>query len=308
MMKFKKVIGMCFLFVSVFTSSMPLAQMNTEDRFRLESIEIQGNERVTDGTVLAYLPAQVSDEITLATFLDVFHSPFIKYAKLEKKVKNKGQLVKVLEDLGDKVWKIKFDTPVVGTRANFEKDKLEMVPGLISQMEKLPGATVFYSEESFEKSGNLKRLFGSARQFNEVQAAIETGNKDQIIKALRLTKGYIKKEQFLFTPLQTKGIKGEKEIAFLKLGDEQLKKTWIEYGNILRKTVTPVYTSLARFNENVSSYFMGMTEGQEGDKKDFAKAAQQDLVNLKEASDEAISVVSAERARESEIQEGKKST
>ena len=73
MMKFKKVIGMCFLFVSVFTSSMPLAQMNTEDRFRLESIEIRGNERVTDGTVLAYLPAQVSDEITLAT-LDRFIS------------------------------------------------------------------------------------------------------------------------------------------------------------------------------------------------------------------------------------------
>ena len=73
MMKFKNVIGMCFLFVSVLTSSMTLAQMNTEDRFRLESIEIQGNERVTDGTVLAYLPAQVGDEITLAT-LDRFIS------------------------------------------------------------------------------------------------------------------------------------------------------------------------------------------------------------------------------------------
>ena len=73
MMKFKNVIGMCFLFVSVLTSSMTLAQMNTEDRFRLESIEIRGNERVTDGTVLAYLPAQVSDEITLAT-LDRFIS------------------------------------------------------------------------------------------------------------------------------------------------------------------------------------------------------------------------------------------
>ena len=67
MTKFRNVIGMCFLFVSVLTSSMALAQMNTEDRFRLDSIEIQGNERVTDGTVLAYLPVQVGDEITLAT-------------------------------------------------------------------------------------------------------------------------------------------------------------------------------------------------------------------------------------------------
>ena len=77
MMKFKNVIGMCYLFVSVLTSSMTLAQMNTEDRFRLESIEIQGNERVTDGTVLAYLPAQVGDEITLAT-LDRFISIYLQ--------------------------------------------------------------------------------------------------------------------------------------------------------------------------------------------------------------------------------------
>ena len=73
MIKFKNMISMCFLFVSVLTSSMTLAQMNTEDRFRLESIEIQGNERVTDGTVLAYLPVQVGDEISLAT-LDRFIS------------------------------------------------------------------------------------------------------------------------------------------------------------------------------------------------------------------------------------------
>ena len=71
MIKFKNVIGMCFLFVSVLTSSMTLAQMNTEDRFGL-IIEIQGNERVTDGTVLAYLPAQVGDEITLATLEPVY--------------------------------------------------------------------------------------------------------------------------------------------------------------------------------------------------------------------------------------------
>ena len=73
MMILKNVIGMCFLFVSLLTSSLTLAQTNTEKRFRLESIEIQGNERVTDGTVLAYLPAQVGDEITLAT-LDRFIS------------------------------------------------------------------------------------------------------------------------------------------------------------------------------------------------------------------------------------------
>ena len=73
MMKLKNVIGMYLLLVSVLTSSLTLAQTNTEERFRIASIEIQGNARVTDGTVLAYLPAQVGDEITLAT-LDRFIS------------------------------------------------------------------------------------------------------------------------------------------------------------------------------------------------------------------------------------------
>ena len=60
------------------------------------------------------------------------------------------------------------------------------------------------------------------------------------------------------------------------------------YSGILKKTITPVYMSMARFNENVSNYFMGV----EGDqRKAFALAAQQELGTLKEATDEAISAV-----------------
>ena len=61
------------------------------------------------------------------------------------------------------------------------------------------------------------------------------------------------------------------------------------YGEILRKTVTPVYLAIAKFNENVSKYFMGTEEGEQ--RKAFALAAQQDLGTLKEATDEAISQV-----------------
>ena len=60
------------------------------------------------------------------------------------------------------------------------------------------------------------------------------------------------------------------------------------YSDILKKTITPVYLSMARFNENVSSYFMGAEGGQ---RKAFALAAQQELGTLKEATDEAISAV-----------------
>ena len=67
MMKLKYVIGMFVLLVSLLASSLSLAQTKTDDRFRVDSIEIEGNERVTDGTVLAYLPVQVGNEITLTT-------------------------------------------------------------------------------------------------------------------------------------------------------------------------------------------------------------------------------------------------
>ena len=234
--------------------------------------------------------------ITLANFLDVFYKPFVKYLKKGKKVRNKEQLVSTLQDLGDKVFKVTFKTPPAGgrrktfqnTRKTPEGLSTEL-PELISRMEKLPAAEVFFSEEAYNKSQTLKKLFGTPAKFNEVQEAIATGNKEEIIAVLKTTAGYLNSEQFIFTPLQTKQISNEKEIAFLELGDEQLKKTWVLYGDVLRKTVTPVYTFMGRFNENVSKYFMGTEDGDP--RKQHAIAAQQDLALLKEATDEAISAV-----------------
>jgi len=229
--------------------------------------------------------------ITLVNFLDVFYKPFVKYAKKSMKVKNKEQLISYLEELGDQVWKVRFDDKVgLGSRRAFEKEMLTTtLPELISNREELPSAEIFYSEESYNKNKTLKKLFGTALKFNEVREAIEGGNKEEIIAVLKTTAGYVNSEQFIFTHNQTKKIANEKEIAFLNLGDEQLKKTWIIYGDILRKTITPVYTFLGRFNENVSKYFMGTEDGDP--RKQHAMAAKQDLDLLKQATDEAISAV-----------------
>ena len=67
MMKLKYVIVFCFLMVSTLTAGLSVAQSTTGERFRVDAIEITGNERVTDGTVLAYLPLQIGDDINLAT-------------------------------------------------------------------------------------------------------------------------------------------------------------------------------------------------------------------------------------------------
>jgi len=67
MMKLKYIVVFCFLIVSTLTAGVSLAQSSSGERFRVDAIDIVGNERVTDGTVLAYLPLQIGDEIGLAT-------------------------------------------------------------------------------------------------------------------------------------------------------------------------------------------------------------------------------------------------
>ena len=64
----------------------------------------------------------------------------------------------------------------------------------------------------------------------------------------------------------------------------------------MRKTVTPVYTFIGRFNDNVSKYFIGTEDGDA--RKEYALAATQDLASLKEATDEAISTVGQSDAAE----------
>jgi hypothetical protein len=240
-------------------------------------------------------------EITLVTFLDVFYEPFKGYSKRETPVKTKEELFKVLEQHGEMAIAVQFAGPFGGR--SLGRFSLKGTPGetakpiMMRALEAHPSeeieASVHWSEEDYTKSVSSQKLFGSAVQYQNVMDAIEefkeTGDKTNTIKALRATYGWQNPQQFLFTPNQTKKIVNEREIAFLLLGDEHLKKAWMLYGDILRKTVHPVYTFIGRFNENVSKYFMGTEDGDA--RKEYALAAQQDLASLKEATDEAISAV-----------------
>ena len=67
MLKLKNVIIVCGLFVGMLATSAAMAQTNSDARFRVDYIEIEGNERVTDGTVLAYLPVKIGDQIGLTS-------------------------------------------------------------------------------------------------------------------------------------------------------------------------------------------------------------------------------------------------
>jgi len=234
--------------------------------------------------------------ITLPNFMEIFYEPFKGFSKEEIPVSTKQELMAALKEKGDLAFGVQFSGPFGGrTKGGFslkgqkkEKDMAFLMKALEKYPEEEIDATVLWSKEDFTQSTKATYLFGSGAQFNAVQNAIKTGSKEAIIAALRETDGYIKKRQFEFTRNQAESIANFEHIETLKLGEDQLKRTWMIYADILKKTITPVYMSMARFNENVSNYFMG-AEGAE--RKGFALAAQQELGTLKEATDEAISAV-----------------
>jgi hypothetical protein len=234
--------------------------------------------------------------ITLPNFMEIFYEPWKGYEEQETQVSTKKELLKTLKKHGDQVFGVQFDGPVGRVRSGaFKlrgKYREDVMQKMLSVIETLPDevtAAVNWSKEDPTKSTKATWLFGSGAQFNAVLKAIKSGDKELTIEALQATDGYTKKRQFEFTKNQAESIGNFQEIAHLLLGEEQLKKTWVIYGDILRKTVTPVYTHIARFNENVSKYFMGTADGDA--RKEYAIAAQADLTSLKEATDEAISEV-----------------
>jgi hypothetical protein len=235
--------------------------------------------------------------ITLPNFMEIFYEPFKGYTKEQVPVSTKEELMAALEEKGDLAFGVQFSGPFGGrSKGGFSlkgKKKEKEMAFLMRALEKYPKeeikAVVLWSKEDFTQSTKATYLFGSGAQFNAVQDAIESGNKEAIIAALRQTDGYIKKRQFEFTRNQAESIANFEHIETLKLGEEQLKKTWLLYADILKKTVTPVYITMARFNENVSKYFMGTEQGEA--RKALAVAAQQDLGKLKEVTDEAISTI-----------------
>ena len=241
--------------------------------------------------------------ITMDKFIEVFYEPFKDFSKKQMKFKNKEALMKAIEAVGglDSIHYVSFTKKdLVGRKltyvsarrkkAEVERPKLEAI---LANVEETGPGHIEYFQEDYTKSTKAKKLFGSWDQFQDVVDAIEgykgSGDKTPVIAALEQTAGYINKEQFEFTVLQAESIANFEHIGHLSLGEEQLKKTWMLYGDILRKTVTPVYLAIAQFNENVSKYFMGTEEGEQ--RKALALAAQQDLGILKEATDEAISQV-----------------
>ena len=229
--------------------------------------------------------------ITLDNFLDVFFKPFAKIKKKVTTAPTAKVLLNRINSLGDQIFKIK-SSKRLGSRSVFSVEDIEQIdPGQLAQMAPFD---VHYSEESFAGSTKAKKLFGTGRQFNEVAEAIESGNREAIFTALEATPGYQKPEQFIFTRQQAESIKGFEVIAVLPLGDEALKKAWMNYAELLNSTIAPVYRFLGIYDESITNYFTGEGDNRNSEAGNAVSAAE----DLRKATDEAVAVIGKAAERE----------
>ena len=225
-------------------------------------------------------------DITLPTFLQTFYYPLVRYQRKTVSVDTTRKLQNALSRLGDKVFQVKLSKRL-NRSTNIKPDQFEELLSIPDLAEYGP-FEVQYSDEKF--GGKVKQYFGNARIFNNVQAAVESKDKNRILDALRETPAYNKPEQFNLTRAQTEKIESYRELGTLQLGDDALKKTWMAYGDRLMETIAPVYGALNSFTNNINKYFLSAPT-EDMSRTEYGQQAITDASNLQRSTDKAVSDV-----------------
>ena len=255
--------------------------------------------------------------ITLENFLEVFVTPFLKTvtvkeptiktdAKEFKKylsalISNK-QAIKAIKTTkqipglpsNDFVFSPSQEEQLQERRMRVNAEDMNKVINVIlnTPTEELaeygPDFEVKYAAAKFEGT-KAEKLFGSYAVVQQLQRAIESGNRDAILASLEKTPGYIDPQQFKFTRNQAEEIENFKTIGTLMIGPEYMKKTFANYANLLQQTISPVYEQLQLFTDNINDYFLGVTgEGAEQNRKQYALDAINNAQQLEVATNNAV--------------------
>ncbi len=256
-------------------------------------------------------------EITLENFLDVFVNPFLKTITVkEPTVKTDArefkQYISALVKNKQAIKGIKTTKQIPGLPSNdfvfspsqgeqLEEKRMRVnavdMNKVINTILNMPteelaeyGPTfeVKYAEAKFEGTKAAK-LFGSYAIVQQLQRAIESGDREKILASLEKTPGYTEPQQFEFTRTQAEEIKNFKTIGTLMIGPKYMKKAFANYATTLREVISPVYEQLQLFTDNINDYFLGVTnEGASQDRKQYALNAIENANNLETATNNAV--------------------
>lgn len=170
----------------------------------------------------------------------------------------------------------------------------------VEELNQFAPFVVGYADTKFEKT-KAEALFGSMAVVEQVQRAIASKNKEEIIKSLRFTRGYKEKQQFEFTRLQAEGIKNFKHVGTLMIGEQYMKATWARYADLLKETIGPVYRQLQAFTDNVNNYFLGVAEEEDQQGRSvYAQDAIDDAEKLQVVTTNAVQALEGEDAEQLE--------
>ena len=175
------------------------------------------------------------------------------------------------------------EAPVSDTEMNQVIGKIFKTPD--EQLQELAPFTIDYADVKYEGT-KAERLFGPYGVAEQVRRLSEEGDTEKLLQVLKETPGYKNSEQFEFTKNQVESIKNFKKIGELEINPEELKKTWLTYGNLLNKTVEPIYRALNLFTDNINKFFLAAPEDQ--DRKEFGQKAARESIVLKDTTDEAV--------------------
>ena len=256
-------------------------------------------------------------EITLENFLDVFVTPFLKTVTVKEPtvtadakefkqylsalVKNK-QAIKAIKTTkqvpglpsNDFVFSPSQGEQLQEKRMGLNAVDMNKVINTILNMptEELaqygPTFEVKYAEAKFEGT-KAATLFGSYAIVQQLQRAIESGDREKILASLEKTPGYTDPQQFEFTRPQAEAIANFRVIGTLMIGPKYMKKAFANYATTLRETISPVYEQLQLFTDNINDYFLGVSgEGASQDRKQYAINAIENANNLETATNNAV--------------------
>tara|TARA_R110000824_G_scaffold401131_1_gene610806 strand:- start:3222 stop:4658 length:1437 start_codon:yes stop_codon:yes gene_type:complete len=157
------------------------------------------------------------------------------------------------------------------------------------ELQRYAGFSVQYAESKFENTKAAK-LFGSYAVVEQLQRAIESGNKEAIFDSLEKTPGYQEAQQFEFQRAQVEEkITNFQEIGTLMIGPKYMKSTFAMYAELLKATISPVYEQLQFFTNNVNDYFLGVSdESAKQDRKQYALNAIENAKGLEVATAAAV--------------------
>lgn len=269
--------------------------------------------------------------ITLRDYMKIFSDPFKKYEKastkditvsaeeltptLEKlqasrREEGQGARLKAIRVKGGKLPKESGLLSVFSPGNKDERKSVKSLRRYLDQALQDPAAAAALEGVKFEieyqqqkditASASVARLFGSREQYDEVALAIQKGTDADIINALKKTAGFKTRggsggAQFIFTKKQAEELAGAKQLGWIPLGEKALKAVWKNYAEMLLTTIDPVYRNLQEFTDNVDQFFLGAGEkGGKGNRRSFGDAAIKDALELREATDKAIKIVTAE--------------